>query len=68
MTPCTRIYDRFEYHIEDLACPDCLHYKRGGKRDKHGCGDDACRFEGIRLDAIANGRIKRKPGWFKCRA
>jgi hypothetical protein len=69
MTQNTRIYDRFYYHAEDLNCSYCLLKKRKTKFNPHGCGEDACRFEGIRLEAIANGRIKRKPRWFKpCRA
>jgi len=67
MTDNTRIYNRFEYHLEDIDCPYCLYYKRRSKLNKHGCGLDACRFEDIRQDAIENGRIKRPRGWFKCR-
>ena len=67
MTPNTRIYDRFEYHTEDLDCSACLYYKRRSKYNKRGCGEDTCRFEDIRAEAIANSRIKRERGYFKCR-
>ena len=72
MTEYTRFYDRFEYHTEDLDCSDCLFYKakseRENKQSNHGCGEDSCRFDDIRREAEANGRIKRPRGWFKiCR-
>jgi hypothetical protein len=68
MTENTRIYNRFSYHLEDIDCHDCLHYIRKGKNDKTACGEDICRFEDIRQDAIKNGRIKRPKGWFNlCR-
>ena len=67
MTKHTRIYDKFSYHAEDLNCKYCLHYQRKNKSNKTGCGNAVCRYEDIRQDAIANGRIKRKPGYFKCR-
>jgi len=62
----TRIFKRFQYHVEDLDCRYCLFYMNKDKSGKTGCGSEACRFEDIRQDAIANGRIKRKRGWFKC--
>ena len=67
MTEYTRIHDRFEYHTEDLNCCDCLYRKPKSKRENKetGCGEKICRFEDIRADAVANGRIKRKRGWFK---
>jgi hypothetical protein len=34
----------------------------------HACGRELCEFEGIRADAIAGGRLKRKRGWFRCPA
>ena len=61
MTDYTRIYNKFEYHLEDLECADCLHYID----KKCGCERDECCCEDIRADAIANGRIKRERGWFK---
>jgi hypothetical protein len=64
MTEYTRISNRFEYHAEDLDCKDCLHYINRKTR----CGEETCRFEDIRQDAIANGRFKRPKGWFKWRA
>jgi hypothetical protein len=66
MTQNTRILDRFEYHLEDLDCPACLYYQRKSKYRKNGCEREVCAFEDIRAEAIAHGRIKRKPGWFKC--
>ena len=67
MTEYTRISDRFEYHTEDLDCSYCLYYKRKSKFHKNGCHEETCRYEDIRREAVENGRIKRKPGWFKCR-
>lgn len=64
MTEYTRISNRFKYHLEDLDCSCCLHYKRKSKNRRNGCGNEICRFEDIRLDAIDNGRIKRERGWF----
>jgi len=65
MSKTIRKYERFEYHMEDLNCRDCLYFKRKSKHGKTGCGLDVCRYEDIRLDAIANGRIKRGKGWNK---
>ena len=56
-----RKYDRFEYYQEDTDCLWCLYYQ--GK--KLGCKLEKCCCEDIRADAIANGRIKRKRGWFR---
>ena len=67
MTEHTRILNRFEYHTEDLDCAVCLYYKGRRKAHKNGCWEETCRFEDIRREAAENGRIKRKPGWFKCR-
>ena len=66
MTEHTRIYDRFEYHTEDLDCRDCLFYKVKSEcvNKETGCGEEVCRFEDIRQEAIANNRIKRPRGWF----
>ena len=65
MTLNTRILRRFKYHTEDLGCRYCLYCKKTAKCNPHGCGNDVCRFEDIRADAIANGRIKRERGWFR---
>jgi hypothetical protein len=68
MTEHTRILRRFDYHVEDLDCRDCLYFKKKSERINKGtgCGEEACRFEDIRQEAIANGRLKRPRGWFKC--
>jgi hypothetical protein len=63
MSKTIRKYDKFQYHTEDLGCLNCLHNKK--KSNKHGCGLAACPYDGIRADALANGRIKRKRGWNK---
>jgi hypothetical protein len=67
MTDNTRFHNRFEYHVEDLDCSCCLFYIRRSKFKKNGCHEETCRFEDIRQEAVKNGRIKRKPGWFRCR-
>ena len=61
----TRIHNKFEYHKEDIDCYSCLYYIRKTKANKNGCQKKLCRFDGIKQEAIANGRIKRPPGWFK---
>ena len=55
-TPFTRVYEKFEYHLEDMDCSLCLYYK--GK--KYGCTLTACCCEDIRNDCVAHDRIKRK--------
>ena len=65
MTDYTRIHDKFEYHLKDTDCSDCLHYVRKNKATGRGCDRDECCCEDIRADAIANGRIKRPRGWFR---
>ena len=69
MTEFTRFQQRFAYHTEDINCCDCLHRKLKSERinKETGCGEEACRYEDIRQEALANGRIKRKRGHFKCR-
>ena len=71
MTQFTRIHDRFEYHIEDLNCSMCLFRKnkseRKNRHNNYGCGEDFCRFNDIRREALENGRLKRVRGWFSCR-
>ena len=53
----TRYYNKFQYHLEDTRCCDCLYYIK-----KRGCSLTACCCRDIKLDAIANSRIKRKRG------
>ena len=65
MTEFTRIHDRFSYHVEDLDCHDCQFYVRMNNKTKTGCGNEICRFEDIRREAVENGRLKRPRGWFK---
>jgi hypothetical protein len=63
-TDFTRTLDKFQYFAEDVDCPYCANFRnRGG----HGCAREVCEYDDIRRDAFAHGRIKRKPGWFKCR-
>ena len=67
MTDFTRIYQPFEYHLEDLNCCDCLYLKLKSERvnKNTGCGEKTCRFEDIKQEAEKHGRIKRKKGWLK---
>jgi hypothetical protein len=65
MTLNTRHNEKFEYHVEDLDCLYCQYYKPENRDNKTGCGLNACRFEDIRQDAVANNRIERERGWFK---
>ena len=60
-----RYYDRFQYYIEDIQCEYCLFYQKKSKYRRHGCNRDVCGFIAEWLDALANGRIKRKRG-LKC--
>ena len=64
MSGFTRIHNRFEYHLEDLNCHDCVYYTRRTKSNPLGCGYDPCPYDDIRCDCIENGRIKRPRGWF----
>ena len=57
----SRIINRFNYFVEDVACPLCLQW-RGRKR---GCALAVCPYADIKRDALAHGRIKRKPGSMK---
>ena len=68
MTEFTRVQRRFAYHTEDINCADCLHriLKSQRKNKDTGCGEEKCRFEDIRQEAAANGRLKRPRGYFKC--
>ena len=51
--------NRFKgYYIEDCNCSACKYFQ-GQKR---GCKLDKCCCEYEKLDAIANGRIKRRRG------
>jgi len=55
----TRIQNRWQgYFMEDMDCLHCVHWR--GKRK--GCPFRACAFEAEKLDAIKNGRIKRRGG------
>ena len=65
MTDNTRILDRFEYHLEDIDCRDCIYFRGKRKQHKNGCWEECCRFSDIRQEAEDNGRVKRKNGWFK---
>ena len=56
-----RIYDKFEYYIEDFNCSVCLYTKKKSKFYKNGCREQLCRFREDRYEAIKNNRIKRKP-------
>jgi len=46
------IFNKFEYHVEDLDCAYCLNKKE--------CKKVVCEFEDIRQEAIASGRIERE--------
>jgi hypothetical protein len=50
------VFNKFEYHTEDLDCEFCLHRTK--------CKKKACRYEEIRREAVKHGRFKRTPGWF----
>ena len=65
MSKTVRKQDRFQYFEEDCACEYCKFNKRKGRGKKQGCGRAVCRYEKIRADAIAHGRVKREPGWNK---
>jgi len=43
------------YYMEDLDCTFCMNHK-----GKKGCNLSQCAYEEEKLDAIKNGRIKRK--------
>lgn len=53
----TRIFNKFQYHLEDCDCKYCTNFL-GGKR---GCQLNKCPYEDIKKTAIAQGRLKRKP-------
>jgi len=59
-----RIYDKFEYHTEDISCASCLHYEKSEVK-KRGCPFTVCPYADFKAEAIANGRIKRARGFFK---
>jgi len=50
-----RRFNKFKYYLADCECHLCQHY-RGKKR---GCALPVCCCEGIKMDAVKNGRIKR---------
>ena len=58
MTLNTRIFNRFEYYLEDCACMYCVNF-RGETRK---CKQSKCPCEDIKKSAVANGRIERKGG------
>ena len=53
--------DDSPYYADDLDCAYCLHRKRKTKTDNLPCREDNCRYEGIRLHALAHGRLIRTP-------
>jgi hypothetical protein len=55
----TRVFDKFEYYLEDMDCSMC-HYWRGKKK---GCSRAVCCCEDERAVAVSKGRIKRRKGW-----
>ena len=67
MTVTTGTLRRSQYYDGDPDSRVCPHRERKNKKSTTGCGLDTCRFEGIRQDAVANGRFKRGRGWFKYR-
>ena len=56
-----KVYDKFEYFLDDTDCMYCLYWR--GKR--RGCSLTACCCDDIKLDALAHGRIQREKGWNK---
>ena len=56
MNKTIRIYNKFEYHLEDMLCSFCLYYA-----GKNKCKLEKCCCEDEKRDAATNGRIKRKP-------
>ena len=67
MSQYTKVFDRFEYHLEDIDCRVCLYYIRKTKKYINGCQEQVCRYADIRVEAIKNGRIKRRRGYIKMR-
>jgi hypothetical protein len=61
-TQYTRVYDKFEYHLEDLDCMYCANFKQLGS---NGCGRSVCEFADIKDEAIRKNRLKRPRGWNK---
>ena len=82
-TPNTRIYDRFEYFTEDLACLYCAHFVSNVTAKHNGgsgstprtqafagtpdCGCAVCAYADIKDEAAKNNRNKREKGWNKWR-
>ena len=55
----THISNRWAgYYMEDIECKHCVHW-RGRKK---GCPFRGCAYEAEKLDAIKQGRIKRRGG------
>ncbi|GHU97537.1 hypothetical protein FACS1894208_12900 [Clostridia bacterium] len=62
----THVWNKWDgYYMEDMACIDCLYYRKKSKCRKSGCELAECCCEDEKRDAIAKGRIKRKKGWRK---
>jgi hypothetical protein len=59
----TRVYDPFEYRIEDLDCHYCKHFRPTPQSRERRCELDECSCADIRAEAAAHGRLKRKRGW-----
>ena len=53
----TRIYNRFQYHAEDMDCAYCLYFEE--KRRVCPLGECCCEEE--KREALMHGRIKRPP-------
>ena len=56
--PNVRNVNKFSYYLEDCDCLHCKYYQ-GRKR---GCKLEKCCCEDEKLDAVRNGRIKRRRG------
>jgi hypothetical protein len=65
----TRVFDKFEYHLEDMDdCGLCAHFvsrKTGRDNDGRSCGRSVCEFQDLKDEAVRNARIKRERGWWK---
>jgi hypothetical protein len=68
-TQFTRVYDKFEYHLEDMDdCNLCANFvSRKVGRTNRGCccGRSVCEFQDITDEALRNNRLKRPKGWNK---
>jgi hypothetical protein len=70
----TRVYDKFEYYLEDFDCIYCVHFQSNvvakhsdaaSRCGSHGCGRSVCEFTDIKDEAIRQNRLKRAKGWNK---